>query len=144
MQPGVFFDEVRSWRYPATYAALVGTILLGSIAGWLLGHDIVDEHASWGAWVFIGGLFGAGFLLLFGTCAVVLFLRILQPPCRIRIDTAGFYVKNSRAEVNRWTPIYDRMVEQSKDPMRSNRSLVRRLKHFRLQPRNLANRVSDA
>lgn len=98
MQTRVFFDEVRSWRYPATYMFLVGTTVLGSIGGWLLAHAIVDEHASWGARIFIGGVFGAGFLLLFGICAVVLFFRLLQPPRRVRIDTEGLQLGQRRLD----------------------------------------------
>ncbi len=102
MESRVFFDEVRSWRYPATYVFLVGTTVLGSIGGWLLTHAIVDEHASWAARLFIGGVFGAGFLLLFGICAVVLLFRLLQPPCRVRFDTDGVQLGQRRFD---WSQI---------------------------------------
>ena len=96
MEQRVFYDEVRSWRYPATYILLVGTTSLGSVGGWLLAHAISDQHANWGARLVIGGIFGAGFLLLFGICSVVLFLRILQPPRRVRLDTEGVQLGERR------------------------------------------------
>jgi hypothetical protein len=34
-------------------------------------------------------LFGGGFFILFGICAVVMLLRLLHPPCRVRMDTEG-------------------------------------------------------
>lgn len=102
MNHGVFFDETRSWRYPAIYVFFVGTTLLGSVGGWLLVHAIMDERASWGARLFIGGVFGAGFLLLFGTCALILLWRLLQPPCRVLIDRQGVQFGATRLD---WTEV---------------------------------------
>ena len=96
MEQRVFFEEVRSWRYPATYVFFVGAIALGSVGGRLLAHAISDQQASWGLRLFVGGIFGAGFLLLFGVCAVVLFLRLLQPPRRVRFDTEGVQLGERR------------------------------------------------
>ena len=88
----VFYDEVRSWRCPAAYIAFIGSTVLASVGTWILAHAITDDGASRVERILIGGVFGAGFALLFSIAAVVMFLRLLRSPCRVRLTDSGIVI----------------------------------------------------
>ncbi len=84
-----FFDEVHSWRHLRTYVGLVGTVAVASMGALLLYHAITDTGAPLGLRLLVGGVFGAGFTCLFGWLSVVVLLRLIRTPARLRLDSDG-------------------------------------------------------
>jgi hypothetical protein len=91
MQCPPFLDEARSDRSWQLLLVLAATLTMTLVAAFLfvaaLTHD-ADPLLR----LLVGGLFGAGFLVLFGWASIVLTRRILSAPVRVRIDDLGVRV----------------------------------------------------
>jgi hypothetical protein len=84
-------DESRSDRGWQLLLALFGTFALTCVSGFLLVAALLDDSDLL-LRVLVGGLFGVGFVAVFGWASLTLIRRLLAVPVRVRIDHAGIRV----------------------------------------------------
>ena len=81
-----FLDEVRSDRGWALGVVLLGTAALTAVGSFLLHAALTQPAKPLFLRLLVGGVFGAGFLAIFGASSIVLARRLLRPPVRVRIE----------------------------------------------------------
>lgn len=89
MRAVVFIDETRSDRSRKVAIGCIGSATIAAVGGFLAGAAIADPTAPPLARLLVGGVFGLGFLLIFGAIAVALARRLLRGSVRVVIDTDG-------------------------------------------------------
>lgn len=97
-----FLDEVRSDRGWALGVVLLGTAALTAVGSFLLHAALTQPAKPLFLRLLVGGVFGAGFLAIFGASSIVLARRLLRPPVRVRIDRSGVHIGERSTE---WTEI---------------------------------------
>ena len=97
-----FFDEVRSDRGWALGVVLLGTAALTAVGGVLLHAAFTQAAEPLLLRLFVGGVFGAGFLTGFGAVSIILARRLIRPPVRVRIDASGIHIERRSTS---WTEI---------------------------------------
>jgi len=85
---GAFFDEIRSDRHWRIVVALIACALLAIVGGLTAVAAMVTSGPILLRLV-AGGVFGVGFALVFGVCAIYFAGRMIPSPRHVRIDANG-------------------------------------------------------
>ncbi len=96
LEPGVFFDEVRSDRGRVMWLFIPACALIAVIMLWLLlgGTKSLLARSSWNGWIAV--IFGCPGVPLFGFALISMIRRTFKPPIQVRIDRQGVVFGDER------------------------------------------------